>query len=499
MVLKEKTISCLACGKEKNFEWLSGEFEFPKFVSTNNTRLHLGRPTLPYEKKSIRSQRKDPAKLSSENQQQTGLIMKAAGIAARATGQSDLAAVLKEVSKSPTRPSKIRKTLLNSEKFSIPLNAEEALTFLLNNNFTKQQYISIRVKSKHLNADIYPAYEHLKKAKLACRLLGLEVTATRAKIPLNSLLEHTAKRIISLQKEVIIHDMARSNVSVRQGQLILDIGRLSYAKTRRVQKKPGTGKKCLFQNSKVRAKLKAETAGRSAKSYRELRRKYKVDHKTVKKYLESMEYAKETKDYVLKEEKSIDEKISKLKDVEVVLDSDRTICIQFHPYMTLIDGKILNILIDTKSFQACPICKAKLSELKNITDFDSKIFSPKPGTLEYSISPLHTWICINLELIERFRNTAEKQPSSTESIMTGTLCQLEFTKPSCTRHKQLPREVMKLLACTEEPKKDTSETIFNMQDPQDNSDSEGSDELQEENNTETFFKVLDTIVLDSEN
>ncbi|KAF2902267.1 hypothetical protein ILUMI_03920 [Ignelater luminosus] len=137
--------------QEKNSEWLSGDFEFPKFGFTINTRLHLGRPTLPYEKKSTRSQQRDAAKLSSENQQQTGLIMKAAGIVARATEQSDLAAVLKEVSKSPTRPSKIRTTLINSEKFSIPLNNEEALTFLLNNNFSKQQYILLMKTLKKQN------------------------------------------------------------------------------------------------------------------------------------------------------------------------------------------------------------------------------------------------------------------------------------------------------------------------------------------------------------
>ncbi|KAF2878668.1 hypothetical protein ILUMI_27505 [Ignelater luminosus] len=330
----------------KNSEWLSGEFEFPKFVSTINTRLHLVRPTLPYQTKSTRSQRRDAAKLSSENQQQTGLIMKAVGIAARATETSDLAAELKEVFKSPTRPPKIRKTLLNSEKFPISFNAEKALTFLLDNNFRK----------------------------LACKPLGLEVDATTAKIPLDSLLEHTAKRIVSLQKEVIIRHCNEQSLYKQK-----------FPDSQEFSK---NFKATLFATTTIPLRL-ISLSGNI------------LWNNQTPQSVRFCDYAKETKNHVLKEKKSIDEEISKLKDVERHL-----------------------ILL----YQV-PVLKKRLDN---------------------------------------------------------------------QRHKQLPREVIKLVACTEEPEKDTSETIFNTQDPQDNSDSEASDGLQEENNTETYFKVLDTIVLNSE-
>jgi DNA-binding transcriptional regulator YhcF (GntR family) len=47
----------------------------------------------------------------------------------------------------------------------------------------------------------------------------------------------------------------------------------------------GSRKKCALSSSKVRAALKKQTAGRSAKSYRELGWKIQVHHNTVKKYL----------------------------------------------------------------------------------------------------------------------------------------------------------------------------------------------------------------------
>jgi hypothetical protein len=56
------------------------------------------------------------------------------------------------------------------------------------------------------------------------------------------------------------------------------------------QEKLDPGKNVPFHrlNSKVRAALKKQTAGRSAKSYRELGRKIQVHHNTVKLYMTKM-------------------------------------------------------------------------------------------------------------------------------------------------------------------------------------------------------------------
>ena len=62
-------------------------------------------------------------------------------------------------------------------------------------------------------------------------------------------------------------------------------------------------------------------------------------------------------------------------------------------YMTQIDGKILNILTDTnqaKLNQA--ICGATPLKFLNIQEFRSKEYTPKLKTLQYGISPLHSWI-----------------------------------------------------------------------------------------------------------
>jgi hypothetical protein len=58
-----------------------------------------------------------------------------------------------------------------------------------------------------------------------------------------------------------------------------------FEKQEKVKRKIGSEKKCAFSSSKVRAALKKQPGGRSAKSYRELGRKIQVHHNTVKKYL----------------------------------------------------------------------------------------------------------------------------------------------------------------------------------------------------------------------
>jgi hypothetical protein len=64
---------------------------------------------------------------------------------------------------------------------------------------------------------------------------------------------------------------------------------LSHNKKVWEARKFGSGKKCTLSSFKVRAALKEQTAGRSAKSYRELGRKIQVHLNTVKKYLTKME------------------------------------------------------------------------------------------------------------------------------------------------------------------------------------------------------------------
>jgi len=62
--------------------------------------------------------------------------------------------------------------------------------------------MSIRLESKKRNCDIYPSYKQIIGAKDKSRPKGLHITESVASVSLQNLLNHTAERIILLQKDV---------------------------------------------------------------------------------------------------------------------------------------------------------------------------------------------------------------------------------------------------------------------------------------------------------
>ena len=60
-------------------------------------------------------------------------------------------------------------------KEEIPLNDEEALAFLVNNNFSKSQHHAIRMTSINHNSKIYPPYNKVRDAKSKCFPPNIEI------------------------------------------------------------------------------------------------------------------------------------------------------------------------------------------------------------------------------------------------------------------------------------------------------------------------------------
>ena len=150
----------------------------------------------------MRSKRGETAHLSKETKQHDPkLIVHAASISARQEGDNGLAEVLKKVNRSPSRPSKKRKMLF---KEPVAYTAVDALEFIFESNLIKQQYLNMQYGAKFRNCNIYPSYEEILQCKYKCRVQELSVSDTIAKVPLQNLLDHTMKRIVSLQQEVIL-------------------------------------------------------------------------------------------------------------------------------------------------------------------------------------------------------------------------------------------------------------------------------------------------------
>ncbi|XP_011858792.1 PREDICTED: uncharacterized protein LOC105556321 [Vollenhovia emeryi] len=70
--------------------------------------------------------------------------------------------------------------------------------------------------------------------------------------------------------------------------------------------------------------------------------------------------------------------------------TERILQLQDKPILQFIEQnrKVLNAITGTKSTQTCSMCKAKPTEFNNL----SNTFIPDPKSLQYGLSPLHSWI-----------------------------------------------------------------------------------------------------------
>lgn len=96
----------------------------------------------------------------------------------------------------------------------------------------------------------------------------------------------------------------------------------------------------------------------------------------------------------------MDEKIKELKCLEIKIQQCLIRC-HYSLHMTLIDGKVLNAITETKSSQSCPICKATPKLFNDLTNIENEKFLPNPNALVHGICSLHAWIrllecCLNI-------------------------------------------------------------------------------------------------------
>lgn len=178
---------------KKNVLWLQKQFEMPNQCN-KKIKQKVGRPKKLFTETSIRSKQRQSAVIGKICT--TPEITFIAKSKLYKSGRRTLANLLEEGASTPKRALKMKKAL--KTKKVIPFSPQEALAFILDNKLTKQQYINIRCDAIKRNANIYPAYEHIKKAKQECYPENCVYTEQSCHVPLQDILNHTTKRIVSI-------------------------------------------------------------------------------------------------------------------------------------------------------------------------------------------------------------------------------------------------------------------------------------------------------------
>lgn len=107
-----------------------------------------------------------------------------------------------------------------------------------------------------------------------------------------------------------------------------------------------------------------------------------------------LEFTSETKEVIRREADDLKKGIESIENIQIEIAEGKKIEISFSLFLTVIDGKVLNVLTETTSTQKCPICHATPRDFLAVNDFTSEKFHPIEENLKYGISPLHCWIRI---------------------------------------------------------------------------------------------------------
>lgn len=172
-------------------------------ATENIATSSVGRPRKSFTECTQSSKRRKIKNLLNESQDELSLAMQ---MKLRAEGKRDAANIVEIVSDpntSPRRSTKIKKFITSSDKLPKKMSVEKALALYVDNKFTKEQYQSIQQTSKEHNANIYPSYVNLLKAKTECYPSDIVITEISGEISLQSLLDHTIKRLVISQLEVL--------------------------------------------------------------------------------------------------------------------------------------------------------------------------------------------------------------------------------------------------------------------------------------------------------
>lgn len=117
-------------------------------------------------------------------------------------------------------------------------------------------------------------------------------------------------------------------------------------------------------------------------------------------------YEKETAEVIKNEVAKVEKEISKLKSKEINIKNN-ILCVNYIMLMTMVDGKVINTLIETSS-QICYVCKCNPINMNNLENMHNFIIDEE--SFKYELSSLHA--CIKfLELVLHISYKLETAPT----------------------------------------------------------------------------------------
>lgn len=386
--------------ERRNNEWLDKNLNLDPAQPSPPSETRRGRPSKTFSESKFRSQMSKVSPLVHRNTNEE--LMLATRIKLYKSGKRHAASLLQDLDASPTRALQIRKAVSCPPKKPVAYTPEEALALYVDGGLTKNSYLLMQSGAKSRNANIYPPYNVLHEAKKRCypHKDAIKITDISAEVKVQSMVDHTVRRIIDVQKDVF----EQSLTSSPEGQYV----EMTYK-----WGCDGSG-----DHSTYRQKFsQGETTKTDDYLFAicivplQLKMKDKIIWQNPRpsstRFCRPLKliYEKESSLLIKKETEAIKEQINNIIPTQIQV-GEKHVNVKHRFCLTMIDGKTFSAIAESSN-QSCGICGATpkiMNDLKKLAQL-----KPKESLYEYGLSTLHAWIrCFECVLHIAYRLDSQK-------------------------------------------------------------------------------------------
>lgn len=361
---------------KKNESWLKRDFAWPCFLlicQPVKSASQIVKKRKEFVDLSLKQKKRRTESLRKESVEELSFAITSK---MSNSGNQDVNTIFKFLTENPQHVEKVRYFCENIEKYhQHSYSKERALAIYVSLNLSKCDYLTLRKSAEQEGCFLYPSYYQIQQAKRECYppQNSIMVTDTFAKITLQSLLDHTGRRILESLKCAVT------------GKLVL-IGKCGFDGA-----SGQSNYKQKFENSELDDSSIFMTA------YVPLKLFFLNDESNVlwenprtssPFYCRpvNFQFVKESKEIINNAWESLKDEINILTETKL----SETTSIKHTLLLTMIDGKICSTIAGSKSTMNCYICGAKPTEMNNLDLIACKI--PTQEYYKFGMSSLHAWI-----------------------------------------------------------------------------------------------------------
>lgn len=358
-----------------NKDWFDTYITFAVATHTQKISGSLGgRPNKSFEECTERTKRRKTADVRKQLEPEE--LAFAAQVEYRARGDIHSSKTIKQVAFAGPSSS------VNVPKTHASLPSDKALSLLIEGQLSKFQYNTLRTSAMEMNCNLYPNYETVTEAKKRCYPEGIIYTETSAEVPLQNLMDHTVQRLFLSLTDVLQLLTTNQLQNLRLISKWGCDGSGCHSEYKQRFENIGQSDANMLITSIVPIQLVCDL-NQTVLIWQNPRPSSPRYCRPLK-----LEMAHETAELSRSVAQNVQAEIDILLPTKVVMEKD---CVVKHKLvMTMVDGKMINALTDTKSAMRCYICNATSKDFNRI-----KFCMSKPITednLNYGVSSLHAWI-----------------------------------------------------------------------------------------------------------